>query len=226
MRAKILVVEDTPDMVVLIKGMLKDQYDLTICKNGAEVFEALDKEIFDLVLLDLMLPDISGFELASILKEHENTSNAFIVVISAKEDIASKITAYGLGAINYIEKPFDSRLFRSIIKSLILRKNNQKNIYLEVADLRVDLSTHKANCNEKTLKLTQSEYKILCYLMQREGQVISREKLMQAIDPSKLDISDRVIDSHISSLRKAINPSKLQIKAAYGEGYILCLKDD
>lgn len=226
MRAKILVVEDAPDMVVLIKGILKEKYDLTICKNGSEVFSAIEKDTFDLILCDLMLPDISGFELVSVFREHNNTSNAFVVIMSAKEDITSKVTAYNLGAINYLEKPFDSRILRSVIKSLINRKQNQQEIILELADLKIDLTAHKVTHKDNALKLTQSEYKILCYLLQRDGQVVSREKLIQVIDPSKLDVSDRIIDSHISSIRKELKSSKLQVKAAYGEGYILSVKND
>lgn len=225
MKDKILVVEDTPDIKVLIKGTFKDLYDITFCKDGSETLTAIDKEKFDVILLDLMLPDISGFELASIFKDHPNTEEAFIVVISSKEDIASKITAYGLGAVNYIEKPFDIRLLRSAVKSLLSIKNKRKESSIDLADIHIDLLEQTVTLKEKKIKLTKSEYKILCYLLQRKSQVCSREKILSILDPGMSDKTDRIIDSHVSSLRKKLSTSMISIASVYGEGYSITIED-
>lgn len=224
MKGKVLVIEDTPDMALLIKGSLRNLYDIVFCVNGQEAIKTIDNEKFDIILLDLMLPDISGFELASIMKDNPNSKDAFIVVISAKEDIASKVTAYSLGAINYLEKPFEPRLLRSIVASLMSIKSTDKEAILEFQNITINLLAQKIFVDEIEIKTTSSEFKIFCYLLQREGQIISRDKLLDLLGNLDADINDRIVDTHISALRKKLKNAKLQIKAAYGEGYLLSLE--
>lgn len=219
MNKKILVIDDSEEIQFLVKAALKNKYELTSCITAKDAMKAIEKESFEIILLDLMLPDISGFELATFIKESSKNKEAFIIVISAREDVNSKITAYSLGALNYIQKPFQPSLLSAVINSTLSIKTQERVNQIELDSIIVNILTQTIEVEGKAVKTTSSEFKIFCYLLQRVGQVI-REILFNIIaDNDK--VSDRVVDTHISSLRKKIMSEKVIIKAEYKAGYVL-----
>jgi len=221
MKNKILVIDDSEEIQVLINAALKNKHDLTSCTNARDAISAINKESFDLILLDLMLPDISGFELATVIKESTLNKETLIIVISAKDDVNSKITAYSLGAINYIQKPFQMGLINSVISSTLSLKTHERANQIELDDITVNVLNQTIEVDKKSIKTTSSEFKIFCYLLQRKGLVVSREALFNIVTADHDKTSDRVIDTHISSLRKKLKDSKVVIKAEYKSGYVL-----
>ncbi len=221
MKSKILVIDDSEDVQFLIASALKGNYEITAQMTAKSAIESINTETFDLILLDLMLPDISGFELATLIRQSHKSGDTSVIVISNKSDVNSMITAYSLGAINYVHKPFDSALLNSIVKSTLAVKTHEKSNTIDLDFVSVNVLNQSIEIEEESIKTTSSEFKIFCYLLQRAGQVVSREVLFKIVSLDTDKPSDRVIDTHISSLRKKLKSDKVSIKAEYKTGYVL-----
>ena len=219
MKDKVLLIDDSSEVKILIESAIGQDFEIVYCQNGQEVLQAIENQKFEIILLDLMLPDISGFELSTILKAHENTKNAFVCIVSAKRDLSSKVTAYNLGAINYIEKPFEIKLVNGLVKSLLANIHHKPGHQIEIDNVSVNVLNQEILIAETPIKTTSSEFKIFCYLLERQGQTVPRETLLNIIKTVDSNPSDRIIDTHISSLRKKIKSEHVEIKAKYKEGY-------
>lgn len=220
----ILLIEDAPEVVALVKKTLQGVGDFYHAVTLREVEEIIQCVAIDIILLDLMLPDISGHELISVFNNHKNTMNSDIVVVSAKSDVYTKVISYQLGAINYIEKPFDTMLLRSIVKSYLMKKSNIETSIIDVDGIQIDLFDHSLVDGDLRIKFTHSEVKLILYMLERHGRVLTREQLMKAYAKDTLDYTDRSVDQHIRSLRKKISKSRIVIHTLYGEGYQLIVQ--
>jgi DNA-binding response OmpR family regulator len=224
----ILIVEDEININEIVKNYLdKEGYTTHQSFDGKSALENFDKHNPDIILLDIMLPDILGTE---ICKEIRKKSNAYIVMLTAKSDEASIIEGLGIGADEYITKPFSAKELVARINSISRRieKNPEQpnHIYtFNNKDLVIDTNTYEVKKRGQLLSLTATEYKILLSMVKYPNKVFTREELIILVLGYDYDGMDRAIDTHIKNIRQKIeddhkNPAYLT--TVYGIGYKFC----
>lgn len=213
----ILIVEDDIDVHNLIKNILKNEpYNTFSTYSGSEALMLLEKEHIDLILLDLLLPGLSGEDIIQYIKDIPT------IVISAKISIEDKINLLLKGANDYITKPFNSdELLARIKVQLRLQKNNKIDNTIKYKDLRLDINSHILFLANEKIYLTRTEYAILKQLLLNPKQVISKTKLLELISNDTLDCDEDSLKVHISNIRKKIKnvTSKEYIESVWGIGF-------
>lgn len=218
----ILIIEDEFNLADAIKSMLKkENYIIKICTNGTEGEDEALSGIYDLILLDVMLPGKNGFEiLKSIRKENINSK---VIMLTAKANIDDKMEGFNEGANDYLTKPFHLDELSARIRNLTLRKFTQNDIVLKCSNLSFNTKTRKADVNDEELSLTRKETGILEYLMLNQGRPVSQEELIEHVWDSSVDNFSNSIRVHISSLRKKLRNALGYdpIHNRIGEGYVM-----
>lgn len=202
--SNILIVEDEESVANVIKAYLdKESYNVYICNSGLESLEILKKINFDLVILDLMLPDIDGEEVCKIIRE---ISNVYIFMLTSKASLNDRINGLNLGADEYLVKPFSPRELTARVNALFRRINSNSDVKDLFNDgiLRIDYEKRIVKLKEKEISLTPSEFDILYTLVINKGKVLSREQLIERVFGMDFDGYDRTIDVHIKNIRKKI----------------------
>jgi len=220
---KILVVEDELKLLEVIRDyLIKENYDVITASNGADALKNIEEALPDLLITDLMLPDISGEEIASIVRK---TSTIPIIMLTAKTMTEDRINGLTIGADDYITKPFSLRELMLRVNNLVRRVyGNQKTqkITFEAYKLVIDVDAHTVHINEEEIVLTKFEFDILVVLTQNPNRTFSREQLIELTAGYDYFGFDRTIDTHIKNLRKKIEPDDKKptlIKTVYGVGY-------
>ena len=205
---------------------LKDHYDVILAENGYVGIEKWKEQKPDLVILDLMLPDMSGYDICDVAKDVLALRNTPIVFLSSQGSDDARLKGYQCGAVNYLVKPIKKVELVAVVESTLslLNNGNAKFNLVEVEDLKINVDSHEVFIKDDYVEMTPNEFKILYAFMLKIEHVLSREKILEALGKNMSSINDRTIDSHISHLRKKINPSQLKIRSVYGEGYKLTLK--
>ena len=221
---KILVVDDNPDMRRLVHETLKKSYDLKLVGTGKECLVEVQSFSPDLIILDIMLPDMDGYNIASELKLKDKSKSIPIIMLSAKIGSSSRSIGYKLGAINYVEKPFEPYELLVIVDGVFSNLNNERGEVISLEDLHIDLSRQEVKVEGSVISLTTSEFKILMTLAQNQGEVVKRNKMLELIKFEGHEVNERIVDTHISTIRKKIKRSELSIKSVYSEGYRLVKK--
>ena len=225
---KILIVEDEVSIAELERDYLEiSGYEVELCHNGEDGKKAAIENNYDLIILDIMLPKVDGFEICKAVREVKDTP---VIMVSAKKDDIDKIRGLGLGADDYITKPFNILEVKARIKAII-RRNSKKakaveknERVIEVSDLRLDLDSRRVFEKDKELNLTAKEFDILELLTQNPDKVYSREKLLSIVWGNKLhEAGDvRTVDVHVRRLREKIEPNPSEpkyIHTKWGVGY-------
>lgn len=221
---KILVVEDDMDIHNLIKNVLeKERYDVISAYSGTEALLLIEKKDIDLILLDLMIPGLSGEEIIKKVK------NIPIIVISAKISSEDKVNALSIGANDYITKPFDTNEFLARIKVQLRLSKKDNNVSLSYKDMILDKNSHTLYIKDKNINLTKTEYIILRQLLLNPKQIITKTKLIQLLNENdKINVETQVCDEnslkvHISNIRKKIKKVTEQqyIESVWGIGFKL-----
>ncbi len=223
---KILIVDDEPDIVELVKiNLEKNGFDVISSYTGREIFNLFKKFSIDLVILDLMLPDIDGLEICKILKSENETKNIPIIMLTAKDTEIDKVLGLELGADDYITKPFSPRELVARVRAVLrrTRKSSDESILKFDNILRIDLKKFEVFVNGKKINLTTTEFKLLKALAIRRGEVLSRNELLDYIWGSEKIVIDRTIDVHIKHLREKLGKVGKFIKNVRGVGYKLDL---
>jgi len=227
-RKRILVVDDEPDIGELLKYNLEQEgYEVLLLTQGERVVPSLEKDAVDLVILDLMLPGISGMDLCRQLKRNPKLENIPIIILSAKSSETDKIVGLELGADDYITKPFSPREAVARVKAVLRRTEDRErkdSSFKESFDfegLRMDVSRHEVYLDEQEVKLTNTEFKILQCLLERPGHVFNRQQLIDFALGKDVSVVDRTIDVHITNLRKKLGARGSQIESIRGVGYRL-----
>lgn len=227
LQPSILVVEDEDGMASVLNYTLKKEgYSVHVTNNGPEAID-LAREIHpDLILLDWMLPNMTGVEVCRILRQKTETQNIPIIMISAKGDEVDKITGLDRGADDYIVKPFAPAELIARIKAVLRRMRPAfSGKILEFFDIKMDLKNHSVIRNNKELSLSPIEFKILQILIENPGRVLSRESLMDKIWGNEVYVGSRTVDVHITRLRKMLLDTSLDnidiIKTIRLAGYTL-----
>lgn len=213
-------VEDDLDIARIInKTLTKQGYQVYSFQDGKSFINAFNKQKPDLVLLDLMLPDMNGNDIIKFIRNDIENNEVEIIIISAKRMLMDKVEGLDLGADDYLEKPFDLLELMSRVNAR-LRRHQNKNILI-YNNLKVDLQKHLVFLDNKEIVCTNKEFDILTYLLQRKGQAVSRDDLLTFLwGDNNSDYESRTIDVHVKSLRAKLNDNDGSIiQTIYGIGY-------
>lgn len=225
---RILVVDDEEDLCEILQFNLENEGYEVDTANSAE--EALKKEIdsYDLLLLDVMMGEISGFKMASLLKKDKKTADVSIIFITAKDTENDTVTGFNLGADDYISKPFSLREVAARVKAVLrrTRQNETEHLPQQIVyqSLVLDINQKKVSIDEEEVPLTKKEFEILLLLLQNKGRVFSREDILSRIWSDEVYVLDRTIDVNITRLRKKIGIYGKRIVTRLGYGY--CFQAD
>ncbi|NGT78325.1 response regulator transcription factor [Clostridium perfringens] len=221
---KVLIVDDEEHIRELIKFNLKKEgYDIEVAVNGTEALNIIREIKFDLILLDLMLPEIDGLEVCKEIRRNEETSDIPVMMITAKGEEFDKVLGLELGADDYITKPFSIRELMARVKALLRRSNVKKeeNI-IKFGDVVVNFKTREVIKGTQNVELTLKEFELLKLLIKNKGNILTRELLLDKIWGYEYIGETRTVDVHIRHLRKKIesddkNPQYIQ--TIRGVGY-------
>ena len=226
---KILIVEDDKNISKLVKYNLeKDGYDCVTSITGEEAFDVLDKESIDLIVLDIMLPKMDGFEVCRRIRQDSKLKAIPVIMLTAKGQEIDRIVGLELGADDYMVKPFSPRELALRIKAILKRGKAQeaKKDVLRVGPLCVDIPRHEVTVDEKKVVLTLMEFKLLETLMQRSGRVQTRDTLLTDVWGMEAEIYTRTVDTHVKRLREKLGKAGKLIETVVGLGYKLKVEDD
>lgn len=226
MTGHILLAEDDPNVAALLKAYLdRDGFSLSVCDNGPAALHEVFEGKPDLVLLDIMLPGIDGWE---ICREVRQVSSVPIIILSARIDEADRITGLRLGADDYVVKPFSPGEVVERVKAVLRRSatvmSSGRDRILRHWGISLIPSRFEVRVNGTSLALTMSEFRILETMMGAPGRVLSRDQLLEALSKSERDVIDRAIDVHILNLRRKLEtrlPGAQVIETVRGIGYRL-----
>ncbi len=221
-KISILVVDDEEDLCEILKFNLETQgYDVTTAYSGEEALQK-DMSEFSLILLDVMMGGMNGFDVARRLRENDATSFTPIIFLTAKGTENDKITGFNVGADDYISKPFSIREVLLRIKAVLRRsaKPKAKECHRIVfKTLIVDLDRKTVNVDGEDVDFTKTEFGILCTLLEQPGRVFSRHDLIRQIWPMDVIVSDRTVDVNITRLRKKLGIYADNLVTRLGFGY-------
>ena len=220
-KGKILIVEDDRDIAEMVEYNLREEgYDTISAFNGEDGVRLAKKESPDLIVLDIMLPIIDGFEVCRILKKEQITADIPIIILSAKSRETDKVVGLELGADDYITKPFSPRELIARIRA-ILRRGRALTFSscIERGDIVIDSTRHKVTVREKDILLTFTEFKLLEFLARRPGTVFSRDQILDGVIGDDALVCDRTVDAHVKSLRRKLGRAKDYIETVRGAGY-------
>ncbi|WP_084822209.1 response regulator transcription factor [Paraclostridium benzoelyticum] len=221
----ILLVDDEKKICEFVKAYLdKEGYKTDVVYNGNDAINYLDNNQYDIVLLDRMLPDISGEEICNYIRNNCKLMNVAIIMLSAKTEDDDRIEGFELGCDDYICKPFNVKELILRIKSVLKRSHeleNSENIKFK-NQIEINTKNHEVKVRGKSVILTNTEYKLLLVMASNPKKIYTREELLENVVEDHLEKFDRVIDSHIKNLRQKIEIDSRDckiIKTVYGVGY-------
>ncbi|MFC2075357.1 response regulator transcription factor [Bdellovibrionota bacterium] len=213
----ILVVDDDKDLCLTMEKMLAPKYHVVTSQTSDEIPRLISDTKPDLVILDIMMPGTSGFQVCQQIREDHDTQNLPIIFLSAKSGEEDKVLGFQLGADDFITKPFSKRELIARIESK-LRRTDEDSQTIKVGTLTIDLQSYQAYAEGRQLSLTSKEFNILRYLVIKRGQVVTREQLLSSVWKDAV-VTDRTVDVHIQSLRKKLGSHSENIHTIYGMGY-------
>lgn len=222
MKPKILVVGDEPDALELIEFNLKGAgFEVVTAVDGESALRLARSHAPDLVLLDLMLPEVDGLEVCKILRRDSSTSNLPIIMVTAKVGEVDRVLGLELGADDYVTKPFSPRELMLRVKNLLRRRDagGQPAERVQVHELLIDLPRHLVTVQGKAVELTATEFKLLSVLAQRRGRVQSREQLLRDVWNYDSVIDTRTVDTHMRRLREKLGRAARFLDTVRGVGY-------
>jgi len=217
----IAVVDDEQDITKTVCDYLNGNgFDARGFPDGEKFFEFLNKEIPDLIILDLMLPGISGFDVCKKLKEKDKFATIPIIILSANDEEPSKVFGLDIGADDYMTKPFSLNELNSRIKAVFRRTKQTEEDIIKISNkIEIDLKKHEVKVDGRKVELTPAEFRILEYLSSRKGQAFTRDRILDYLWGEEKIVVERTIDVHIRHLREKLGPASSCIKNVRGYGY-------
>ncbi|KAF5431344.1 two-component system, OmpR family, phosphate regulon response regulator PhoB [Candidatus Methanophagaceae archaeon] len=223
---KILVVDDEKDILDLVEYNLKQNgYKVSCVATGEEALEAARSFNPDLILLDLMLPGVDGFDVCKDLKSQPETSEIPVIMLTAKSEDIDVVTGLELGADDYITKPFSPRVLVARVRAILRNKNKSSEMekssrkLIRVQDILIDTRKHVVLVNNQQIDLTFSEFRLLETLAERPGWVFSRYQIVDALRGDDYPVTERSVDVQVVGLRKKLGTSGKYIQTVRGVGY-------
>jgi len=221
--AKIYIIEDEQDIAELMKYNLSLKgYDIYTFGSGELGFKGLDQGIPDLMILDIMLPGLSGLEICERMKSIEETRHIPIIMVSAKGEEADIVRGLELGADDYITKPFSLTVLNARVDAVLRRGRTKKidaSASIRINGININVDKFEVNVDGHRLDLTQSEFKILHFLASRPGWVYTRNQIVEAIRGDNYSVTERTIDFQMVGLRKKLGEKGDCIETVRGVGY-------
>ncbi len=219
---RLLLVEDQIKVARFIqRGLEEEHYAVDVADGGEDALALLRVTPYDLVILDLMLPDISGVEVCRELRYRRSTVP--VLMLTARDALEDKVAGLDVGADDYLTKPFAFPEFLARVRALLRRREDVKTTRIEVGDLTIDTATHEVIRAGQSIELASKEYAVLEYLVRRAGQVITRTMILEAVWGYDFDPGSNVVDVYIRYLRRKLDdpyPIKL-LETIRGSGYRL-----
>jgi len=205
----ILVVEDEPDIRKLVQyNLVQERFKVLEAEDGEQALKILQREKPNLVILDLMLPGLSGLELCKLLRERPQTAQLPILMLTAKAGEADKVVGLEIGADDYLSKPFSPREMVARVRAILRRTEGpaagEAVPSYNRGPLQIDFSTYEVFVRGKAIKLTLKEFELLRFLVQNPSRVLSRDQLLDRVWGGETFVTPRTVDVHIRRLRKAI----------------------
>lgn len=215
-KPRVLVVEDDLNVVQgLIAGLVRAEFDVSVAMDGVAASERLLGESFDLVVLDLMLPERSGLEVLEAARARVSTP---FVVLSARTELSARLESFAAGAVDYVSKPFFIEELVARIRTRLALRSDGPRRTVEVGTTTVDLDARQARRDGADLGLTGHEFNVLAWLVERPHRAVSRSQLAEHVLGAD-DRAHRTIDSHLSRVRRKLGPDAAHIKTVWGIGY-------
>lgn len=215
----ILVVDDEKKITDVIKAYLdKEGYNTFVAYNGYEALDLFNKNEFDLIILDRMLPDISGEEISRKIRE---TSLVHIIMLTAKTEDEDKIEGFNVGCDDYVCKPFNVKELVLRVKAVFRKIKKEETIKIK-DEIEINTLSHEVKIRNKNVSLTNTEYKLLLLFVSNQKKIFTREELLELVSDDYYEKFDRIIDAHIKNLRQKIEEDTRRpkiIQTVYGVGY-------
>ncbi len=222
MATPILVVEDEPEIRELLAFTLsRASYDVVEAESSEQALQLLDRGIPELAIIDWMLPNMSGVDLARRLRRDELTQSMPIIMLTARGEEADKLRSFESGVDDYVTKPFSPRELLARIKALLRRSGAPADNILESGGIRLDLNSHRVTIEGELVHVGPTEYRLLELLMRHPDRAFDRSQLLDRVWGRSVYVEERTVDVHVLRLRKVLQPFKLQhlIQTVRGVGY-------
>ena len=224
--ARILVVEDEPDILELVRfHLVQAGWTVETAATGSEALGALRRGRPDLVVLDLMLPDVSGSEICREIRADRALSDVPVVMLTARAEEVDRVVGFELGADDYVTKPFSPRELVLRLRAVLRRRRPESAQAAEATPvlshgpLHLDVERHRCSVAGETVELTAKEFGLLAALMSRPGRVLSREQLLEEVWGSEISVTLRTIDTHLKRLREKLGEAGSLVETVRGVGY-------
>ena len=220
---KILVVDDEKDLCEILQFNLENEgFEVGVAHSAEEALE-LNITEYDLILLDVMMGQMSGFKMASILKKDKETKHLPIIFLTAREKENDMLTGFSIGADDYISKPFSIKEVIARVKAVAARTERiNLNETIDYKGLSIDIEKKEVSIDDEYIKLTKTEFELILLFLQNKNRIMSRADIMQKVWGDDVYVTDRTVDVNIARLRKKISPygTLIVTKQSYGYGFM------
>ena len=223
---KILLVEDEPDLLQTLAFNFENEgYEVAKALDGKEAIKFLeDDDSISLVILDLMLPDMSGLDICRRIRAADNLKDILVIMVTAKGEEVDRVVGFEVGADDYVVKPYSVRELLLRVGGILKRSSKEKQSndkdLVEYEDLKIDNNKHKVYLSDEKISLTSKEFKLLKHLLLKADKVQSRDNLLEKVWGYNNDVTTRTVDTHIKRLRSKIGKYGDKIETIRGEGYL------
>ena len=224
---RVLIVDDDPDIRRLVSyNFTQAGFQTVAAGTGRTAIEAVRKQPPDLIILDVMLPDIDGKEVCRTLRQHENSRFIPIIMLTARGEEIDRVIGFELGADDYVSKPFSARELVLRAKSIFRRVKGSRSDMLELGNIRVYPQRHQCFVGRREITLTAKEFDLLEHLMQARGNVLKREVLMDKVWEYNGEAASRTLDTHIRRLLDKLGTEGAHIETVRGVGFRMALASE
>ena len=221
MSKRILIVEDELDLRSTLEFKFKSEgYTVESVSKGKDALAALSRKKPDLILLDLMLPDMSGLDICKKVRNSPDDHDVSIIMLTAKGEEVDRVLGFELGADDYVVKPFSVRELALRVSTVLKRKEKQEETTkISLGDIEINLSTYRVFISSTEIQLTAKEFLLFKHLVQKNGRIQPREKLLEEVWGYNSSVTTRTVDTHVKRLRSKIGDIGTKIETVRGVGY-------
>lgn len=223
MSPRILVVDDEPDLLELVRfNLTQAGFEVDTAESGSEAIEQIRRARPDLLILDVMMPDLSGTDLCRHIRSDQRLADLPIIMLTAKSAEVDRVVGLELGADDYVTKPFSPRELALRVKAVLRRRSSdgsEKRGPLSLRELRLEPDHHRCFVSDQEIQLTAKEFRLLETLMTRAGRVLTRDQLLDDVWGSDITVTSRTIDTHLKRLREKLGSAGAMIETVRGVGY-------